>query len=133
MDSSYGTTKWKGGDVLGCMLDYDESNCKMSFSLNGEAQGVAFEYVESAGELFAALSIGQAAEGVFKWKEGDLQHRPDEYSCIELADDAKLDDVFDVSGPITVTKEDGGITMKSTPQRVFPTIVLKGCPLTQVM
>ena len=46
VQSAYGSAKWKGGDVLGVMLDHNEANCKMEFSINGQSQGIAFEHVE---------------------------------------------------------------------------------------
>ena len=87
---------------------------------------------QSAGNLFAAITLGQGQNGVFKWKADDVQHRPDGYSCIEMADDAKLDEVFDVSGPIEVKEADGDIKMTAAEGRAFPSAVLKGCPLTKV-
>jgi len=130
VQSSYGSAKWKGGDVLGVMVDRDAANCKIEFSLNGESQGVAFEHVQSAGNLFPALTMGQGCHGVFRWKADEVQHRPDGYSTIELADDAKLDDVFETTGPIKVEESGGAITI-SVEQRGFPTAVLRGCPLTE--
>jgi len=61
---------------LGVMLDHNEANCKMSFSLNGEDQGVAFEHVEIAGNLFAAVTLGQGTKGVFRWKADEVSIAP---------------------------------------------------------
>ena len=49
-----------------------------------------------------------------------------------MADDAKLDEVFEASGPIEVKEADGDIKMSAAEGRAFPSAVLKGCPLTKV-
>jgi len=48
-----------------------------------------------------------------------------------MADDAKLDDVFEVSGPIEVKEDDGKVTMTAAAGRAFPSVVLKQCPLSE--
>ena len=78
------------------------------------------------------MTLGQGTKGVFRWKADEVEHRPDGYSCIEMADDAKLDDVFEVSGPIEVKEDDGKVTMTAAAGRAFPSVVLKQCPLSEV-
>ena len=53
-ESKHWGEAWATGEVVGCMADLDAKT--LSFSLNGDMMGVAFECIEFEGAIFPALS-----------------------------------------------------------------------------
>jgi len=127
MDTSYGITKWKTGDVLGFAVALDDASTKIEFYLNGESQGVAFDgaQIEYSGNgLFAGFTLQKGQSGVFIFNESKLKNtKPAGYACIADAIDVKEDGVFEVSGELKLAAVDQGIEM--TAEEGFPTAVFK--------
>jgi len=49
ISEEYGANRWKPGDIVGTLLDLDEG--QISFSLNGENLGLAFQHFESPPDI----------------------------------------------------------------------------------
>ena len=99
---AYDGEEWEPGDVVGFMADLDEK--KLSFSLNGELMGVAFECIEFEGAMFPALSAsGCDITCNFGARMGKpLQNLPEDYLPVVAASvheqSAKLVSFGDSSG-----------------------------------
>eukprot|EP00484_Ammonia_sp_Unknown_P019133 CAMPEP_0197032520 /NCGR_PEP_ID=MMETSP1384-20130603/11185_1 /TAXON_ID=29189 /ORGANISM="Ammonia sp." /LENGTH=638 /DNA_ID=CAMNT_0042462201 /DNA_START=81 /DNA_END=1997 /DNA_ORIENTATION=- len=134
MDTSYGSTRWKAGDVLGFALDLTVGNEKFECFLNGASQGVVFEKTEldyHGDALFAGFTLQGEQNGVLIYSESKLKHtKPAGYSCLNLSADAKEEDVWTKYGDIKLESEEEGM-MKITANSGFPTAMLSGQALAK--
>ncbi len=69
---------WKAGDVVGCMVNFDE--CTLSFTLNGYGEeigmGVAFDSFTCAGGLYPCASFNRDEGLKFNFGETSFIHSP---------------------------------------------------------
>ncbi len=77
-ESTHWGATWKVGDVVGCMVDFDE--CILSFTLNGFGEeigmGVAFDSFTYAGGLYPCASFNRDERLKFNFGEMSFAHSP---------------------------------------------------------
>jgi hypothetical protein len=57
--------RWRAGDVVGAYLDLDEGT--VSFSLNGEDMGVAFDHINTREAYFPGIALAGGQHGSFNF------------------------------------------------------------------
>lgn len=79
--------KWHAGDVIGVAVDLDAPR-QVSFSLNGESLGVAFEDIKIQGGLYPCITMlrGERVELNLGTHDNHFVHEPpsDDYSCLTI-------------------------------------------------
>ena len=120
-EESYGKTKWKAGDTIGCIY----KTGKLRYTLNGKDNlGVAFEVPKDA-VLVPAVSCNQGQILDIRTASSQMKHLPDGYTAVGdlMQDEAEGSSIEDRKKPASKTA-----TSMAPPEKkakTEPTAVLK--------